>query len=159
GRPAVALGAGPRRPRGGAALGRRRAGGVGRGPRGAGRGRGPARRRVGRARGAGDQPRRVPLLRARVPRSRRAAGAAGAARRPRGVAGAIVPRISAESRLHRLLALVPWVAAHDGPTLADVSARFGCTEDELVDDLQLLFLCGLHPYTPDMLIDVDIAGG
>ncbi len=70
-----------------------------------------------------------------------------------------MPRISAEARLHRLLALVPWVAAHDGPALADVSARFGCTEEELVDDLQLLFLCGLHPYTPDMLIDVDIAGG
>jgi proteasome accessory factor C len=70
-----------------------------------------------------------------------------------------VPRLSAEARLHRLLALVPWVAAHDGPLVADVCARFGCTEDELVDDLQLLFLCGLHPYTPDMLIDVDIADG
>ena len=38
-------------------------------------------------------------------------------------------------------------------------ARFDCREDELVDDLQMLFLCGLHPYTPDMLIDVDIADG
>ena len=70
-----------------------------------------------------------------------------------------MPRLSAEARLHRLLALVPWVAAHDGPLVSDVCARFGCTEDELVDDLQLLFLCGLHPYTPDMLIDVDIADG
>jgi proteasome accessory factor C len=51
------------------------------------------------------------------------------------------------------------VAAHDGPRVADVCARFGCTEEELVDDLQLLFLCGLHPYTPDTLIDVDIAEG
>jgi proteasome accessory factor C len=70
-----------------------------------------------------------------------------------------VPRLSAEARLHRLLALVPWVASHDGPLIADVCARFGCTEQELVDDVQLLFLCGLHPYTPDMLIDVDIAEG
>ena len=70
-----------------------------------------------------------------------------------------MPRISAEARLHRLLALVPWVAAHDGPTLAEVSARFGCDEDELVDDLDLLFMCGLHPYTPDQLIEVDIADG
>jgi proteasome accessory factor C len=70
-----------------------------------------------------------------------------------------VPRLSAEARLHRLLALVPWVAARDGPSVAEVCARFGCTEEELVDDLQLLFLCGLHPYTPDMLIDVDIADG
>ena len=70
-----------------------------------------------------------------------------------------MPRVSSESRLHRLLALVPWVASHDGPLVADVCARFGCTEEELVDDLNLLFLCGLHPYTPDTLIDVDIADG
>lgn len=70
-----------------------------------------------------------------------------------------MPVTSAEVRLHRLLAIVPWVAAHDGPSLAEVCARFGCGEDELVDDLQLLFLCGLHPYTPDTLIDVDIAEG
>jgi proteasome accessory factor C len=67
--------------------------------------------------------------------------------------------VTAEARLHRLLALVPWVAARDGPSVAEVCARFGCTEDELADDLQLLFLCGLHPYTPDTLIDVDIAEG
>ena len=51
------------------------------------------------------------------------------------------------------------MAAHDGPELADVCSRFGCTEAELVDDLELLFLCGLHPYTPDVLIDVDIHDG
>jgi proteasome accessory factor C len=70
-----------------------------------------------------------------------------------------VTRLSADERLHRLLALVPWVAGRDGPRLEEVCARFGCTERELVDDLELLFLCGLHPYTPDVLIDVDIAEG
>ena len=75
------------------------------------------------------------------------------------MAGGPLPRLSAEARLHRLLALVPWVAAHDGPAVAEVCARFGCTEDELADDLQLLFLCGLYPYTPDTLIDVDVAEG
>ena len=70
-----------------------------------------------------------------------------------------MPRVSADERLHRLLALVPWVAAHDGPLIDEVCARFGCTSQELVDDLDLLFLCGLHPYTPDMLIDVDIDDG
>jgi proteasome accessory factor C len=70
-----------------------------------------------------------------------------------------VSRVSAHERLQRLLALVPWVAAHDGPLVADVCARFGCTEAELASDLDLLFLCGLHPYTPDTLIDVDVADG
>ena len=70
-----------------------------------------------------------------------------------------MPKLSADDRLQRLLAVVPWVAARDGPRLEDVAARFDCRQDELVDDLQMLFLCGLHPYTPDMLIDVDIADG
>ena len=70
-----------------------------------------------------------------------------------------MPKLSADARLHRILALVPWVAARDGPPVAEVCARFGCTEQELVDDVELLFLCGLHPYTPDMLIEVDIADG
>ena len=70
-----------------------------------------------------------------------------------------MPRLSADERLQRLLALVPWVAARDGPELEEVCSRFGCTEAELVGDLELLFLCGLHPYTPDVLIDVDIHDG
>jgi proteasome accessory factor C len=67
--------------------------------------------------------------------------------------------LSADERLQRLLAVVPWVAAHEGPRLDAVAGRFGCSEAELVADLELLFLCGLHPYTPDALIDVDIADG
>lgn len=70
-----------------------------------------------------------------------------------------MPKLSADERLARLLALIPWVAARDGPRVDDVCARFGCTQAELVEDLELLFLCGLHPYTPDVLIDVDIADG
>lgn len=70
-----------------------------------------------------------------------------------------MPKLSADERLQRLLALIPWVAARDGPRVDDVCARFGCTQAELVADLELLFLCGLHPYTPDVLIDVDIADG
>lgn len=70
-----------------------------------------------------------------------------------------MPRIAADERLQRLLALVPWVASHDGPSVDEVCARFGCTEEELADDLELLFVCGLHPYTPDVLIEADIADG
>jgi proteasome accessory factor C len=58
-----------------------------------------------------------------------------------------------------MLALVPWVAARDGPTLEEVCERFGCTEAELLSDLDRLFMCGLYPYTPDVLIEVDVAGG
>src|SRR5436305_9589742 len=75
------------------------------------------------------------------------------------LAGGHVPRISADERVQRLLALVPWVAAGDGPTIAEVCARFGCSEEELLSDLDHLFMCGLYPYTPDVLIEVDVADG
>lgn len=65
----------------------------------------------------------------------------------------------ADERLLRLLAMVPWIVAQDGPRVDEVCSRFGITESELVADLDLLFLCGLHPYTPDMLIEVDVADG
>ena len=45
-------------------------------------------------------------------------------------------RKGADEKLQRMLALVPWVAARDGPTLAEVCERFGCTEAELVSDLR-----------------------
>jgi proteasome accessory factor C len=68
-------------------------------------------------------------------------------------------REGADARLGRLLAVVPWIAAHDGPSLEEVSGRFGVSEKDLLADLNLLFLCGVYPFTPDVLIDVHIADG
>ncbi len=58
------------------------------------------------------------------------------------------------ARMQRLLAMVPWIAAQDGPTVAEVCERFGLTEKELAADLEVMWLVGLPPYTPDALIDV-----
>lgn len=65
----------------------------------------------------------------------------------------------AQERLGRLLAIVPWVAASDGPEVTEVCSRFGITERDLLADLDLLFVCGVHPFTPDTLIEVDVADG
>jgi proteasome accessory factor C len=70
-----------------------------------------------------------------------------------------MPKPSADERLQRLLAIVPWVAVQDGPPVSEVCARFGISESELMADLDLLWLCGLYPYTPDVLVEVDIADG
>jgi proteasome accessory factor C len=70
-----------------------------------------------------------------------------------------MPRISADDRLRRLLAVVPWIVAHDGPSMAEVCARFGMAEQELVEELELLWCCGVHPFTPDSLMDVTFEDG
>lgn len=61
---------------------------------------------------------------------------------------------SSAERMQRLLAMVPWIAAHDGPTLDEVCGRFDLTPKELAADLEVIWLVGLPPYTPDALIDV-----
>jgi proteasome accessory factor C len=69
-------------------------------------------------------------------------------------------RTPAEDRLRRILAVVPWVAAADGPTLAEVCARFGyASESDLRADFDMLFMCGVPPYTPDTLIEVEVGDG
>jgi proteasome accessory factor C len=71
----------------------------------------------------------------------------------------VSPRPLAGSRLRRVLALVPWIAEHPGAALDDIAPRFGVSEAELEHDLALLPLCGLPPYTPDRLIEVEIVDG
>jgi len=68
-------------------------------------------------------------------------------------------RTTADDRLRRLLALVPWVAARGGADVDEVCARFGCTEDQLRSDLELLFVCGVHPFTPDALVEAWLEDG
>ena len=70
-----------------------------------------------------------------------------------------MPRVSTEDRLKRILAMVPWVVAHDGPSVSETCTRFDCTPGELASDIELLYLCGLYPYTPDLLIEAAIADG
>jgi predicted DNA-binding transcriptional regulator YafY len=67
-------------------------------------------------------------------------------------------RPGAGARMTRLLAMVPWIAANDGPTIEETCARFGISRDELLADLAVVWLVGLPPYTPDTLIDVVTEG-
>ena len=62
---------------------------------------------------------------------------------------------SAGSRLARLLALVPWLLAHDGATIRETAQHFGVTETELERDLWLLVVSGLPGHGPDQLVDID----
>lgn len=65
-------------------------------------------------------------------------------------------RITASDRMRRVLAVVPWIVANPGQRVADVAARFGLKEADLLADLGVVFMVGLPPYSPDALIDVQI---
>ena len=55
--------------------------------------------------------------------------------------------------------MVPYLVKNPGTEIEEAAWLFGVTEDELVQDLDLLFVSGLPPYGPGDLIDVDMDGG
>ncbi len=55
-------------------------------------------------------------------------------------------------RLNRILAMLPWVIANSGASVAEVCERFGYTRRELAADLDLVFVCGLPGYGPGDLM-------
>ena len=65
----------------------------------------------------------------------------------------------AADRLSRLLAEVPFLLAHPGIPMADASRHFGISEETLVKDLELLFVCGLPGHLPDDLIEAEWESG
>ncbi len=67
-------------------------------------------------------------------------------------------RLTANDRVRRLLTIVPWIAEHDGPRIREVCKRFGLTKSQLMADLEVVFMVGLYPFTPDELIDVVVEG-
>jgi len=60
------------------------------------------------------------------------------------------------SRLERILLLVPYCVTHPGVTISELGKRLGATDAEILDDLNLLFVCGLPEYTPADLMEVFI---
>ncbi len=69
------------------------------------------------------------------------------------------PRLTSRDRLARLLSVIPWVADQDdGALLDDVVTRFAYPRAQLLDDLQeVVFFVGVHPFSPDSLIEVEIS--
>lgn len=65
----------------------------------------------------------------------------------------------AADRLGRLLALVPYLLARPGARVEEVARAFGLDEKKLIDDLELLFVCGLPGHLPDDLIEASFEGG
>jgi proteasome accessory factor C len=72
---------------------------------------------------------------------------------------AATDRPTATDRLQRLLALVPYVVSRNAVGMAETAAAFGITEQELVDDLNMLWCVELRSPDPYCPIDLSYEGG
>jgi proteasome accessory factor BC len=68
-----------------------------------------------------------------------------------------VPGRETSQRLRRLLAVVGWLAQVGEAPIAEVAQRFGMDETELVHELELAACCGVPPYTPDALMEIEVS--
>jgi proteasome accessory factor C len=68
-----------------------------------------------------------------------------------------IPGQQTSARLRRLLAIVGWLAQVGEAPIADVAARFNMKEGDLVAELELAACCGVPPYTPDALMEIEVS--
>ena len=61
----------------------------------------------------------------------------------------------AREQVSRLLALVPYLQRRTDMSLAQVAADFAVSPDQIMNDLKVLWMCGLPGLTPDKMIEVD----
>jgi predicted DNA-binding transcriptional regulator YafY len=73
------------------------------------------------------------------------------------VAGAkFLPGRETSARLRQLLAVVGWLAQVGEASISEVATRFGIDEEEVVSELELAACCGVPPYTPDALMEIEV---
>ena len=63
-------------------------------------------------------------------------------------------RVTASDRFRRIVSIVPWIARRQGVAISEICTRFDISRDDLLADLDVIFMVGIPPYTPDELIDV-----
>ena len=68
------------------------------------------------------------------------------------------PRVDPRDRLRRVLFLVPYAVQHPGIPVRELARRCGCTEKELLEDLDFLLGVGSPPFAPDDFLDLYVEG-
>lgn len=61
--------------------------------------------------------------------------------------------------VERLLALVPFISAHQGISIKDLASTFNVTPNQITADLTTLWMCGLPGYTALELMDLSFDSG
>lgn len=87
----------------------------------------------------------------RAPPAERNAPTGRAGRRP-------APAKDPRDRLRRLLFLVPYAVRHPGIGVKELARKCGCTEKELLEDLDFLLGVGSPPFAPDDFLDLYVEG-
>jgi proteasome accessory factor C len=96
-----------------------------------------------------------PIRASSAPQSRPPRAAAAAAAKKAAPAAA---RHDPRDRLRRVLFLVPYAVRHPGIPVKDLARRCGCTEKELLADLDFLLEVGSPPFAPDDFLDLYVEG-
>ncbi|WP_242392304.1 helix-turn-helix transcriptional regulator [Anaeromyxobacter oryzisoli] len=89
-----------------------------------------------------------------VPAAPAASAPRAAKERPPKARGSHAARTDPRERLRRVLFLVPYAVRHPGIPVKDLARRCGCTEKELVEDLDFLLGVGSPPFAPDDFLDL-----
>ena len=65
-------------------------------------------------------------------------------------------RATAEERLARVLAIVPWVVENGGATVDEIAERFGLAAPDVLAELSLVQCCEIPPYGPDHTLGIAV---
>ena len=76
---------------------------------------------------------------------------------PAGAAAANASPAS-NTRLRRVLLLVPYAVRHPGILVSELAARFEISPQELLEDLDFLMGVGSPPFAPDDFLDLYVEG-
>jgi proteasome accessory factor C len=68
------------------------------------------------------------------------------------------PKVDPRDRLRRVLFLVPYAVRHPGIPVKELARRCGCSEKELLADLDFLLEVGSPPFAPDDFLDLYVEG-
>ena len=68
-------------------------------------------------------------------------------------------RASAEERLARVLAMIPWVVERGGATVSEIAERFALAERDVLAELSLVQCCEIPPYGPDHTLGIAVVDG
>jgi proteasome accessory factor C len=100
---------------------------------------------------------RAPGARARAAKAA-GAGAGDAAPGSLATERAAAKKADPRERLRRVLFLVPYAVRHPGISVKELAHRCGCTEKEILEDLDFLLEVGSPPFAPDDFLDLYVEG-